>query len=55
LPYFKKSFPKFKKQNPYALFKDMNKDLVDIMMKFLEIDRKKRLSVQDALIYFQNN
>ena len=48
-PNFKKTFPKFRAHGLASLFPRADPELVAFMGRFLELDRKQRISASEAL------
>jgi serine/threonine protein kinase len=46
---FKKSFPQWKQKQFNEIFPDLEKDGLDLLEKFLEMDPDKRITVREAL------
>jgi len=46
LPDFKPTFPKFKGVNPETYFKNFDKVGLDLCMKMLQLDPKRRISMK---------
>ena len=49
LPEYKLTFPQWKPQSIRKRFKDFDKDGLDLMEKFLEMDPEKRITIREAL------
>ena len=52
LPEYKLTFPQWRQQsikNAFKEFKDFDKDGLDLMEKFLQMDPEKRITIREAL------
>ena len=49
LPDFKPTFPKFKGVNPETHFKNFDKYGLDLVLKMLNLDPSRRISMKEAL------
>lgn len=49
IPDFKPTFPKFKPQNPYDVFKNMDPDGIDLTLRLIALDPSKRITAVEAL------
>ena len=50
LPLFKGTFPRFKGQDLREMIPSADEESIEFILKFLCLDRKKRISVKDALL-----
>ena len=49
LPEYKYTFPQWKPKNLSEMFPDFDKDGLDLMCKFLQMDPDKRITIREAL------